>query len=254
MTSTLSTPAFARAVVELQELQRFVELLTGLPPAAAYALIAAGSAIENIFPPVPSDTFVVLGAVLSDRGGLEPTTVLLCAWLANLAGAMAVYGIARKRGPSLFHEGWGRRLLRPHQFARVTIFYERWGLWAIFFSRFLPVLRVVIPTFAGFAGLGVVRTAIPVATASLLWNGVLLAAGILASRNVGRILRLVGAANVWLLVLAALFFAAIVLWWIRSRREERGEPQTDVAAPAERPAPDEAPEAGRQERSGGHDE
>ena len=208
-------------MVEVQEIQRLLDVLTSIPPVGAYAVIAAGCAIENIFPPVPSDTFVVLGAVLSDRGGLVPTTVLLVAWISNVLGAMAVYAMARRHGPAFFREGWGRRLLRPHQFERVSDFYGRYGLWAIFFSRFLPVLRVVIPTFAGFAHLGVVRTVIPVATASLLWNAVLLYAGIVASRNVGRIMGMIAHANIWLLVVAAVIAGAIVLWWFRTRRDPK---------------------------------
>ena len=217
-------------MVELQDLQGLIDFLTGLPPIVAYLVIAGGSALENVFPPVPSDTFIVLGAVGADRGNLEPLPILLGAWLANLAGAMAVYGLARRRGPAFFHEGWAQRILRPHQFARITIFYERYGLWAIFFSRFLPVLRVVIPTFAGFAGLGTVRTLIPVATASLLWTGVMLWAGIFASQNVGRLLELLGRANTWLLVVAGAVFLSILYWWIRSRRDHaavRTDPEDD---------------------------
>lgn len=221
-------------MVELQEIQRLLDVLTSIPPIGAYGLIAAGSAIENIFPPFPSDTFVVLGAVLSDRGGLDPWTVLVVAWLSNFLGAMGVYAIARRHGPAFFREGWGRRLLRPHQFERVSEFYGRYGLWAIFFSRFLPVLRVVIPTFAGFAHLGVVRTAIPVATASLVWNTVLLYAGIFASRNVGRILGLIAHANAWLLVVAGVLIAAIATWWFRTRRDPEHQEERRRRAERER--------------------
>jgi len=206
-------------VVELQELQRFFALLAQVPPVGAYAIIAAGSALENLFPPVPSDTFVVLGAVLSDRGGLSATVVLLVAWLANVGGAMFVYSVARRHGPAFFTDGWGRRVLRPHQFDRVSRFYARYGLWAIFVSRFLPVLRVVIPTFAGFAHLGWVRTAVPVALASLFWYTVVLVLGIFASQNVGRVVELLGNTNAWLLVVAALFGVAIGVWWWRTRHE-----------------------------------
>lgn len=217
-------------MVELQEVQRLLDLLTSFPPAGVYAIIAAGSAVENVFPPVPSDTFVVLGGVLADRGGLRPLVVLLLAWLANVAGAMVVYALARRRGPGFFQDGWGRRALRPHQFDRVADFYESYGLWAIFFSRFLPVLRVVIPTFAGFAHLGVFRTLIPVAGASLLWNAVVLYAGIFASRNVGWILELLGSVNAWLLGVALVVFAAILWWWVRTRRPERAEARQEEEA------------------------
>jgi len=210
-------------VVELPEVLRLLEYLLHLPVAAAYAVIAAGSALENIFPPVPSDTFVVLGAFLVDRGSLQALPILLFSWLANVAGAMTVYGIAEKKGPSFFHEGWGVRVLRPHQFARVSRFYRRYGLWAIFVSRFLPVLRVVIPTFAGFTHLGFIRTVIPVAAASLIWNGALLWMGMFASRNVGRILELLGQANGGLLVVTGILLGGFAYWWVRSRREEAPE-------------------------------
>jgi membrane protein DedA with SNARE-associated domain len=206
-------------VVELQEIQRFFALLAELPPLGAYAIIAAGSALENLFPPVPSDTFVVLGAVLSDRGGLSATTVLIVAWLANIAGAMFVYFVARRHGPDFFTDGWGRRVLRPHQFDRVSRFYSRYGLWAILFSRFLPVLRVVIPTFAGFAHLGWVRTLVPVALASLFWYAVVLFLGIFASQNVGRVVELLGNTNAWLFVVAGVIGLGIGIWWWRTRHE-----------------------------------
>ena len=200
--------------------QGILDLLLGIPEALAYAIIALGSAIENIFPPIPSDTFVVLGAVLADRGSLQATGVLLSAWIANTAGAMCVFGLARRHGPAMFRTHWGRRLLRPHQLDRMGSFYERHGLWAIFLSRCLPVLRVIVPTFAGFAGLRPGRAFFPLVAASLLWNALMVAGGILASRNVGRLLDLLGRVNAWLLVVAAIVFGLIIRWWIWSRRED----------------------------------
>lgn len=229
-------------MADLQTVQDFLDLLIGLPTPLAYALIGVGSALENVFPPIPSDTFLVLGGVLVDRGGLSAAGLLLCAWLSNVGGAMFVYGIARRKGPSFFEEeGWGQRLLRPHQFRRVARFYKRYGLWAIFFSRFLPVLRVVIPIFAGFAGLGVVRTLLPTAIASLLWNWVILSAGVFASRNISHVLDIVGNTNEWLLAVAGVLMAAFVAWWIHTRHEREEEREEREA----REGPDEREERGR---------
>ena len=208
-------------VPEVPGAQAILDFLLGIPEVIAYAIIAIGSALENIFPPVPSDTFVILGAVLADRGSLAPVGVLVSAWAANSAGAMCVFGLARRHGPAIFRTRWGRRLLRPHQLDRMSRFYERHGLWAIFFSRCLPVLRVIVPTFAGFAGLGSVRALVPIVTASLFWNAVMVAGGILASRNVARLLELLGRVNAWLFVVAAAALGLALGWWIRSRREER---------------------------------
>lgn len=205
---------------EVPGVQPLLDLLLGIPELVAYGVIALGSALENIFPPVPSDTFVVLGAVLADRGSLQPVGVLVSAWLANVAGAMWVFGLARRHGRAIFRTRWGRRLLRPHQLERMARFYERHGLWAIFLSRCLPVLRVIVPTFAGFTGLGTLRAFVPLVSASLLWNALMLWAGLLASRNLGALMDLLGRVNTWLLVVAAAVFGLVLGWWVRSRREE----------------------------------
>ena len=194
-------------------------MLATVPAGLAYLVVGAGAAVENIFPPVPSDTFVLIGGVLADRGVLDPFIALAVAWTANVLGALFVYAICRKHGSAIFRTRWGRWLLRPHQMERLANFYGRYGLFAIFWSRFLPVLRVIVPAFAGIAGLGFWSTAAPLALASAMWYGVVLYAGILASRNLHRILELAGQVNDWLLVAALLAMAAILFWWWRSRRE-----------------------------------
>jgi membrane protein DedA with SNARE-associated domain len=185
----------------------------------AYVLLGAGAAVENIFPPVPSDTVVVLGGILSDRGGLQVGTVLAVAWVSNVSAALLIYALARRHGRGIFQTRWGRRLLRPHQLNQLSGFYERYGLIAIFGSRFLPVLRVLIPVFAGITKVGFVRTAIPLASASLAWYTVMVFAGVFASRNIERLFQLLGAANNWLLGVALALIVVIAFWWFRSRHD-----------------------------------
>ncbi|MDH3733055.1 MAG: DedA family protein [Gemmatimonadota bacterium] len=215
-------------MIDFQDVGRLIDLLVAVPPVGAYAIIAAGAALENLFPPIPSDTFVVLGAVLSDRGNLVPLTVLIVAWVANVAGAMFVYVSARRYGPAFFTRGWGRWVLRPSQFNRVSKFYRRYGLPAIFFSRFLPVLRVVIPTFAGFAEFGWFRTLLPIAVASALWYAVVLYFGILASQNVSVVLDLLGSTNGLLIAIAGVVSIVIGVWWFRTRRDEDESEDADL--------------------------
>ncbi len=203
----------------MAEFEALLALLLGIPRWLAYVLLGAGAAVENIFPPVPSDTVVVLGGILSDRGGLQVGTVLAVAWVSNVSGALLIYALARRHGRGIFQTRWGKRLLRPHQLNQLSGFYERYGLIAIFGSRFLPVLRVLIPAFAGITKVGFVRTAIPLATASLAWYTVMVFAGVFASRNIERLFDLLGAANSWLLGVALALIAAIMFWWWRSRHD-----------------------------------
>ena len=203
----------------IESVGELLDWLATLPSGLAYTIIGVGAALENLFPPVPSDTFLILAGVLADRGTLDLWVAGGIAWGTNVASALLVYALARRYGPSIFGTRWGHWLLRPHQLARVADFYGRYGLIAIFWSRFLPVLRVVVPVFAGISGLGFWATAGPLAIASAVWYALVLLGGLFASRNLERILEMFGTVNSTLLIVAGVLAALFVVWWIRSRRE-----------------------------------
>jgi membrane protein DedA with SNARE-associated domain len=200
------------------EFEKYLTLVTGVPIELAYMVLAAGAAVENLFPPIPSDTFVIIGGLLTERGVLAGGAVLATAWASNVSTAVLLYLMARRYGQGVFSTSWGRWLLRPHQLETVAGFYSRYGLIAIFGSRFLPMVRVVVPAFAGIARLGFFSATIPLALASAVWYTALLYAGIFASRNLNRLFVLFGAVSNWLLAFAVLFMAAVGYWWLRTRR------------------------------------
>jgi membrane protein DedA with SNARE-associated domain len=209
-------------------LDRLLELVEMVPVETVYLLVGAGAAVENVFPPVPSDTFVVLGGVLADRGFLEWELVLAVAWIANLTLGCFVYLMGRRYGRAIFETRWGRWLLRPHQLQRMAGFYEQYGTLTILVSRFFPVFRVLVPAFAGISRLGFVRTAAPMGIAAAAWYAALVWAGVFASRNVPRLVRWMETANVWLLAGAGVLALALGTWWWRTRRhdgEHDGDPE-----------------------------
>ncbi|HEY3013254.1 MAG TPA: VTT domain-containing protein, partial [Gemmatimonadales bacterium] len=145
--------------------------MSQLPPAAVYTVLALLAAIENVIPPVPSDAAVALGAFLSNRGLTKPAGVFIITWMANLAGAAAVYFAARRYGRRLFATAIGRRLLAPRSLAIIEREYLRFGVMGIFVSRFLPGIRAVVPPFAGLVNLSPLRTLVPMGIASGIWYG-----------------------------------------------------------------------------------
>lgn len=203
-------------------LDRLLALLDVVPVETIYVLVGVGAAVENLFPPVPSDTFVVLGGVLADRGILEWQLVLAVAWGANFLMGCFVYAMGRRYGRAIFDTRWGGWLLRPHQLERMSTFYERYGTLTILVSRFFPVFRVLVPAFAGISRLRFWRTALPLGLASAIWYAVLVWAGVIASRNVPRLVSWFEAANVWLLAVAAVLGLGVLSWWWGTRRQDDG--------------------------------
>lgn len=200
-----------------ETLDRLLALVGFVPVETLYVVIGVGAAVENVFPPIPSDTFVLLGGVLADRGFLAWRVVLAVAWSANLAMGLFVYLAGRRYGRAIFDTRWGQWLLRPHQLNQMAAFYERHGALTVLVSRFFPVFRVLVPAFAGISRLGFWRTAAPLAAASAVWYGVLVWAGIAASRNVPRLVRWAETANLWLVAAAATVAGLVLAWWWRSR-------------------------------------
>src|SRR2546425_9691287 len=89
----------------------YTTLFRSLPPGPLYALIAVLAALENVFPPLPADTAVALGAFLAGRGRLDGWLVFGLTWGANVGSAAAVYGLARRYGRAVFRGEIGRKLL-----------------------------------------------------------------------------------------------------------------------------------------------
>lgn len=209
-------------------LERLLQTLLGLPPLSVYGVIAALAAVENIFPPVPADTAVALGAFLSGGGRISAGTVFVVTWLANVGSAMAVYAAVRRIGRPFFQGPIGRRLVRPHALERIERLYDRHGTWGIFVSRFIPGVRAVVPPFAGIAGLTWLRAIVPVAAASAIWYGALTWLAATAIREVDQITQLLRNINrtgaVVLIVLAAVIVVAVLIGWHKHKRRGGGSP------------------------------
>jgi membrane protein DedA with SNARE-associated domain len=203
-------------------LNAVLEWLAGLPPALTYLIIGVGAAVENVVPPVPADTFVLLGAFLAESGRASPWLVFVVTWVANVASAVGVYLLAYRYGNTFFATTVGRFLLQPRQLQQVGHFYARWGTPAIFVSRFLPAFRALVPVFAGVTRVPLRVVLVPLAAASALWYGALVYLGAMAGRNWDAIMWFFGRASSVLLLLAALLLGGVAWWWWRTRHREGG--------------------------------
>jgi len=199
-------------------LNTILSFLSDQGPILLYTLLGLGSGVENLFPPIPADTFVLLGAFLAAGGRADAKTVFFVTWLANSGAAFLVYWTGLRYGRPFFQAGLGRYLLNPTQLKRLDRFYARWGLAAIFFARFLPGLRAMVPVFAGVTHQPFRLVAFPVLVASGIWYGGLVWLGSTAGTSLPAVARWLSHANRLLLLVAALVLVGAVIWWLRTRR------------------------------------
>jgi membrane protein DedA with SNARE-associated domain len=193
-----------------------LDRLAGLPSGTVYAVIGALAAVENVFPPVPADTAVAVGAFLSHYGTVALGAVFLVTWGSNVSAAASVYWAGRTFGRQFFTGRLGRRLLHPRHLERMEQLYRRYGAWGIFLSRFVPGVRAVVPPFAGVARLGMVKTLLPLALASGIWYGLLTWLVGKTARRIEEAARIVADLN-WILLGAAVLAAGGLVWFLRQR-------------------------------------
>ncbi|MGE0160677.1 MAG: DedA family protein [Gemmatimonadales bacterium] len=202
-------------------MSEFLAWMASLPGPALYLLLGAGSALENVVPAVPADTFVALGGILSTLGSTSAQGVFLATWLCNVASALGMYRLAHRHGGAIVGTRVGQLVLRPHQLERMARFYARFGPPAIFLTRFLPGLRAVVPVFAGITRQRWWAVALPVAVASAIWHAGLVALGVLAGRNLDVLEGLLARIQGVLGLLAGVLVVLIAIWWWRSRHPPR---------------------------------
>ena len=147
--------------------------VSSLPTAALYALVAATAALENLVPPFPSDVVIAFAAFLVAQGANGTMLgVFGAVWAGNVAGAMMVYALGRRYGAERVEQ----RLAGSHAASRdatVRKLIDRYGLAAIFVSRFVPGVRAVVPAIAGALRLRVISVTLMIASASAVWYGLI---------------------------------------------------------------------------------
>ena len=192
--------------------------LNSLPIGTLYVALGAVAAIENVFPPVPADTVVALGSFLAARGRGSVVAAFLATWTGNVGSAMVMYALGRRYGAARLE----RRLLgnkAPSAEHRLGQLYGRYGVVALFASRFIPGIRALVPPFAGALRVPALRAGLAIASASAIWYGTVSYLGFTLGGNWQRVMQLITEyGRVLAATAAALLLVGAVIWRIRNKK------------------------------------
>lgn len=188
----------------------------GLPPVALYLALAVAAGIENVFPPLPSDTVVAFGSFIAARGRASPLLTFVATLSGNLAGAMFMYWVGSRYGAERVLRRFGGAAGGR---ARLEAMYGRYGIWAIAISRFLPGVRAIVPPVAGALRVGAVRALLAMGVASALWYGGITYLAFTAGANFDALQARIAQGQRWVGIgAAAIVVLALAVWWLRRRR------------------------------------
>ena len=204
-------------------LQSVLDWLANLPAVLLYLSLAAFAAVENVFPPLPSDTVVAFGTWLAARGDGNPIAAFLSTWIGNVAGAAAMYAVGRRHG-----SGWMRRkfprLVDERGERRLRALYDRYGIPALVISRFIPGVRALVPPFAGALRVPAVSAIAAMAIASGVWYGLIGYLAWKAGSDWAAVTDLVARSGRVMTIAACVIAVIAGLLWYRHARQARAEP------------------------------
>lgn len=202
-------------------MESFLAWLTAVPIGTLYAALALVAAIENVFPPVPADTVVALGSFLAAQGRGSVIAAFLATWLGNVSSAMLMYVLGRRYGAKrLERRLLGEKSAQAEQ--RLGTLYGRYGVVALFASRFIPGVRALVPPFAGALRVPPLRAGVAIASASALWYGVVSYLGFTLGGNWRRVLSVItDYGRDFAIAAAVLLLVGAAVWWTRAKKMRR---------------------------------
>ncbi|MEH0650639.1 DedA family protein [Streptomyces scabiei] len=178
-------------------------------------------ALENLFPPIPSEVILPLAGFAASTGQISLLAALLWTTTGSVVGALALYGVGALLGRDRTVALAARLpLVKVADIERTEAWFLRHGTKAIFFGRMVPVFRSLISVPAG-----VERMPLPVFTllttlGSALWNTAFVLGGYFLGANWTEVTAI--ASTYSKIVLAGAALAVLACALVRFLRKDRG--------------------------------
>lgn len=138
-------------------------------------------ALENIFPPIPSELVLLLTGFNVSQARFGYVGAVIFATIGSVVGAWVLYAVGRVLNEDRFERllAWAGKFLG---FKRKDIdkgfdWFERHGGLVVFFGRLVPIVRSVVSVPAGADKMPIVRFSLLTAAGSLVWNAIWVAVG-----------------------------------------------------------------------------
>ncbi|WP_353816440.1 DedA family protein [Agromyces sp. SYSU T00266] len=177
----MTTTLLAATEPELTGLAAFaVDLMETLgAPGAGLAI-----ALENLFPPLPSEVILPLAGFTASQGSFSLVEVLFWTTLGSVVGALALYAVGallgRERTRAIIK---AVPLVDVADVDRTEAWFTRHGKKAVFLGRMIPLFRSLISVPAGVTRMNLALFLALTTTGSLIWNTVFVLAGYVLGEN-----------------------------------------------------------------------
>ncbi|AMO72207.1 DedA family protein [Sphingorhabdus sp. M41] len=182
-----------------------------------YWSIAFLMALENIFPPIPSELIMGIGGVGVGEGTFHPVALVLVGTIGSVIGNYVWFMVGRH-----WNEDDLRAFVRKHgrwltldvaTVNRIDRIFDERGQWVVFFARFIPNIRTMISVPAGLFGMSHKRFILATSAGAAVWNSALVYAGYELQQNVDDIENYLGPVSIGVIGLIVVVYVWRIIFW-----------------------------------------
>jgi len=229
--------------------EEFFNLFQDWYAAYGYPVLFFGVLLENAGIPVPGETAVLVAGFLAspayDGDRFNLFWVMILTFIAAVLGDNLGFWLGRRFARGRLQQGKRFLFLTPRSLLMAEGYFDRYGLWTIFFARFVTGIRVVGAMAAGTAGMKWPRFLVANAGGAVAWSITMTLLGYFFGHSFHLLHKWLGRGS--LIILAVVIVLAVALYarhYLRKRAQLRaGEPgasATGVSEPISEPKPNES--------------
>ncbi len=194
---------------------RVMELLGG--PGAAFLI-----ALENIFPPLPSEIILPLAGFTASQGSIHFVSMVVWTTIGSLVGAVVLYHIGAWLGRErVRHLARKLPLVKVADINKAEHWFTKHENQAVFIGRMIPVVRSLISIPAGIEKMPMKLFIAYSAAGSLIWNSALISAGYLLGEQWHIVEAYVGVLQYLVIAVFVIFVSRFVLTRLAKRRQRK---------------------------------
>ena len=177
--------------------------------------------LENIFPPIPSEVILTFGGFMTTQTKLTILGTVIVSTLGSVLGAVILFGIGlffdiHRMEKIIDRWGYILRLTRQDLY-KANRWFLKYGIWTVFFCRFIPLIRSLISLPAGMARMNFGTFLLFTTVGTLIWNFVLINIGAMVGESWEAIVGYMDIYSNIVYAVLVILFMGCVSWFVKKR-------------------------------------
>lgn len=179
-------------------------------------------ALENVFPPIPSEVVLTFGGYMTVKSELTIVGVIIAATIGSLLGAVILYGVGRLLDVHRLEkivDRWGRILrVSKDDIYKADAWFDKYGYWTVLFCRMIPLIRSLISIPAGMSNMNFGLFLLFTTIGTLIWNTVLVCVGAAVGESWEDIVEYMDIYSNFAYALIALGGIIFIVWFYKRKK------------------------------------